>query len=128
MTLEFFFKGTPFNACLAANSQTVSGIVMSPFNLGVVSKLKESTTDAPLRKPPVLADIPMVQTTNMPNTTAVLGDFSQLILGIRNELRIEVLRELYSENYQFGFLCHLRMDVGIARPKSFCVLENIGIS
>jgi HK97 family phage major capsid protein len=114
--------------CWQANSQTVSGIVMSPFHLGEVSKLKESTTDAPLMKPPVLASIPFEQTTNMPNDQIVVGDFSRLILGIRTSLRIELLRELYAENYQYAFLAHLRMDVGLEQPKAFCLIDNVAIS
>jgi HK97 family phage major capsid protein len=110
------------------NSQNVTGIVLSPFNLGVVSKLKEGTTNAPLMKPPVLANIPMVQTTSMLDTLGIIGDFSKLIIGVRTSLRIEVLRELYAANHQYGFVAHLRADIGIEHPDSFCVLTNIGVS
>jgi len=82
------------------NSPVTSAIVMSPLNLATLAKLKEGTTDAPLRKPDVLQNIPMMMTTSMDNDTAILGDFSKLIIAIRTQPRIEVLRELFAENMQ----------------------------
>ena len=109
----------------ADNSPITSAIVMSPFNLATLAKLKESTTDAPLQKPDVLQDVPIMMTTSMDADTAILGDFSKLIIGIRTSLRIEVLRELFSENLQYGFLCHLRADIGVEHPESFCKITNL---
>jgi HK97 family phage major capsid protein len=64
-------------------------------------------------------------TTSMDNDTCILGDFSKLVIGIRTSLRIEVLRELFAENMQYGFLCHLRADIGVEHPESFCKISNL---
>jgi len=109
----------------ADNSPVTSAIVMSPSNLATLAKLKESSTAAPLRKPDVLQNIPMMMTTSMDNDTVILGDFSKLIIGIRTSLRIEVIRELYVENMQYGFLAHLRADIGVEHPESFCKIFGL---
>jgi HK97 family phage major capsid protein len=114
--------------CWQSNSQTVSGIVMSPANLGILAKLKEAVNLQPLQKPALLQDIVMTQTTNCPNDVAIVGDFGQLILGFRSQVRIEVLRELYAEHLQFGFLVHMRFDVGLSHPEAFCEIDNISLS
>ena len=36
-----------------------------------------------------------------------------------------LLRERFAENMQYGFLAHLRMDVAVAHPESFCKLIGI---
>jgi HK97 family phage major capsid protein len=102
------------------DSPITSAIIMSPRSLATVAKLKEATTNAPLRKPDVLQDIPMMMTSSMDNYKAILGDFSRLIIGIRTSLRIEVLRELYAENLQYGFIAHLRADIAVEHPEAFC--------
>jgi len=108
--------------CWEDNSPITSGIVLSPGNLALLAKLKESTTDAPLRKPDILQNVPILMTTSMDQFSAIIGDFSKLIIGIRTSLRIEILRELYAENLQYAFLAHLRMDVAVEHPESFCRL------
>ncbi len=54
-----------------------------------------------------------------------MGDFTQLLLGIRQELRIEVLKEAFAGNLQYGFIAHLRADVALAHPAAFCSLTGI---
>ena len=58
-------------------------------------------------------------------STIVLGDFTQMMLGVRSELRIEVLREKYADTLQYGFIAHLRFDVQLAHAQSFAKLIGI---
>jgi HK97 family phage major capsid protein len=55
----------------------------------------------------------------------VMGDFRELWLGIRLQLRIEVLKERYADNLQMGFLAWLRADIQLAHPESFAKITGI---
>jgi HK97 family phage major capsid protein len=112
--------------CWEDNSPNVSAIVMSPGNFATLAMLKEATTNAPLAKPEVLRDVPILQTTSVGGDKMVLGDFSQLIIGIRLSLRIEILREIYAEHYQVAFLASLRADIGVQHAASFCKITVSG--
>ena len=116
------------------NSNDATAIVMHPRTLKTISQFKTgiASDKTPLVKPAVLQNIPIHKTTAISitgspgtATTVYLGDFSQLIFGIRTELRIEVLRELFAVNHQYGFVAHLRADIGLQHPQSFCKLTGI---
>jgi HK97 family phage major capsid protein len=93
------------------------------------------TTNQPLRAPQAIADIPALVTTTVPinqtqgsavnASSIIVGDFAQLLIGLRQELRIEVLRETFAANMQYGFVAHLRADVAVAHPESFCKLIGV---
>jgi len=53
------------------------------------------------------------------------GDFSQLFVGIRSELRVEVLRERFADNLQYGFLAWMRADIALAHAESFQQVTDI---
>ena len=55
-------------------------------------------------------------------STILFGNYAELFIGVRNNVRLEVLKERYSDNFQFGFLAHLRADIQLAHPASFCEL------
>lgn len=114
------------------NAGDPTGIVMHPRTLKTIAGFKEATTNAPLAPPPVLAKVPLFRTTGIAinlspgtATTAYIGDFRELILGIRTGLRIEVLRELFAVNHQYGFVAHMRADIGLQHAQSFCKLTGI---
>jgi HK97 family phage major capsid protein/HK97 family phage prohead protease len=117
------------------NVTTPTALVLAPRTLTTESKFKEGTTNAPLPRPPVLTTFPWYQTTSMPITetqgsasnasSVFIGDFTQMMLGFRTEMQIEVARELYRGNYQFGFFGHLRMDMQVTHPESFTRLIGI---
>ena len=114
------------------NAGEPTGIMMHPRTLKVISNFKEGGTLSPLARPPVLANIPIYPTTGMSITLApgtatnvIMGDFSQLIFGIRTDLRIEVLRELFAVNHQYGFVAHMRADIGLQHPESFVKMTGI---
>lgn len=94
------------------------------------------TTGQPLQPPPALAGLPQLVTTSIPITQVqgssgavcspiIVGDFSQLLIGVRQDMRIEVMRETFMGSLQYGFIAHLRMDVALAHPESFCKVIGI---
>lgn len=116
------------------NANQPTALVMAPRTWRTVAGFVD-TTGQPLRAPADIETVPRLVSTNVPITQTqgsannasciVAGDFSQLMIGVRSELRIEVLRELYAANHQYAFVAHLRMDVQVARPRAFSVLKGI---
>lgn len=118
-----------------ANASAPTGIIMHPRTARTFDGFVD-TTNQPLEWPRALKDVPQLITTSLPInqvqgtsgavcSTAIMGDFTQLIFGVRSELRITVLNERYMDNLQVGFLCHLRADVQLAQPKAFVTVTGI---
>lgn len=117
-----------------ANAPEPTAMVMAPRTWRTIAGFVD-TTNQPLRAPEAIAPIPRMTTKNVPinqvqgsasnASCIVIGDFSQLMLGVRTALRVEVLRERYAENHQLAFVAHLRMDVQVAKPKAFAILKGI---
>jgi HK97 family phage major capsid protein len=117
------------------NSESPTGMVMHPRTRQTIAKLKD-TTNQPLAIPPVLTSIPQLVTTSVPITqvqgtsgsvcsTIVMGDFKQLMFGVRQELRVDIARDRFIENLQYAFVAHLRADIAVAHPESFAKLIGI---
>jgi HK97 family phage major capsid protein len=113
----------------AANAGPATAAIMHPRTTRTYRKLKDGQGN-PVRLPPGVDGLPMLSTTSVPITqtqgtatnqcsTLLLGDFSQAILGMRQELVISRLDQRYMDNLQVGFIAHLRADVGFAHPESF---------
>jgi HK97 family phage major capsid protein len=120
---------------LTANAQMPTAAVMAPRTL-IKSALLKDTLTQPMRKPDILANVPFLATTSVPiNQThgtsnvaseAIVGDFRQLMFGLRTSLRVQLLQERFlGDNMQLGFLADLRVDVALRHPQSFC--EVVGI-
>jgi HK97 family phage major capsid protein/HK97 family phage prohead protease len=110
----------------AANVTDVSVAIMAPRTLASISKFKEAQTLAPLARPPALADWRFLMSSNVsiteaPGTasTVYMGDWSQMMLGFRTQMQVEIARELFRGNYQYGYFGHLRFDMQVAHPQSF---------
>jgi HK97 family phage major capsid protein len=119
---------------LVDNAAMPTSMVMHPRTAIALAKLKEGVASSinPVRVPALVEPIKQYMTTGISitlspgtATTLYLGDFTQLIFGIRTELRIEVLRELFAVNHQYGFVAHMRADIGLQHPQSFCKLTGI---
>lgn len=93
------------------------------------------STYQPLREPAPLAELTKYTSNQVPSytqgtmtdraTDVFVGDWSQLLIGQRLDMRIETLTERYAENGQIGIIAHWRGDVGIARPRSFAVYKAL---
>jgi HK97 family phage major capsid protein len=122
---------------LAANGNEPTAIMMAPRTGTALSLLKTglSGDNRQLPKPQELVNTPFLQTTSLPidevhgeadnASRIILGDFRDLWIGTRTSLRVEVLKERYADNLQYGFLAFLRADIGVVRPQSF--VQVVGI-
>ena len=83
--------------------------------------------------PRALEQVPMLYTTALPvdggagsdESQIIAGDFSQMLMGIRSEIRVEILRERFMDNLQFGLIAHARVDFAAARESAFTVLDGV---
>jgi HK97 family phage major capsid protein len=103
--------------------------IQAPRSSTSLSKLKETSTLAYLAPPASM--LPMLATKQIPANLTVgtstdcsevyTADWSQLLIGVRTELRVLPLRERYADFGQYGFLAWFRADVQLAQPSAFVV-------
>ena len=116
------------------NAMPPTAFIQNPRTTKEGAVLKDSQNQ-PLQKPAILAGIPVLDTTAVPiNDTqgsatdasrVYAGYWPDLIWGVRHTLQIEVLREKYSETFEYGFQAHLRGDWVVRHPESFAVLAGV---
>lgn len=93
------------------------------------------TTGQPLRLPGAVEGIPRYASNQIPSytqgtmtsraTDLFVGDWSQLLIGQRLGITIQVLTEKYADTGQIGIVAHWRGDVQPARPSAFAVYKAI---
>lgn len=115
-------------------------VIFAPRTWGTLDKLKD-TTNQPLQPPMSFQQLLALQTTQIPidqtkgtsvdASHATMGDFLQLLIGLRTDLRIEVSRVASDaagsawENLQVWVRAYLRSDVQLAHPDHFTVIDGI---
>jgi HK97 family phage major capsid protein len=117
-----------------ATIDAATGWIMAPRTKFTLAGLT-ATDGQPLNAPSVVAEIPTLSTSKIPidqdqgtssdASTIFVGDFRQLMVGVRSELRVDVLTERYADTMEIGFIAHTRLDVQIAQPAHFA--EIVGI-
>ena len=117
-----------------ANAADPTAVIYHPRSDQELNLLKDSE-NRPLARPQAIANLPFMVTSKLPinetqgsaNTAsrAIMGDFTELIVGVRHIFSLEVLRERYADNYQYGFLAALRADIAVAHAASFCNVVGI---
>ncbi|HEV8425426.1 MAG TPA: phage major capsid protein [Actinomycetes bacterium] len=119
---------------VAGNNFEPNAHIQAPRTSTSLSKLREATTSAYLAPPPNM--LPMLTTKQVPINLTVgtstdcseiyTADWSQLMIGIRNDFRLIPLKERYlADNLQDAFLAYLRADVQLAQPSAFVVDTGI---
>lgn len=108
--------------------------IMHPRTGSTLAKLKDAQLN-PLQVPEMVRRVPLLTTTSAPiaetlgtssdTSSIVFGDFSQLFIGMRHEITIQMLSELYAATGQIGLAVHARMDVQLAHTESFSRLKGI---
>lgn len=93
------------------------------------------TTGQPLRRPEALSNWKFLTTSQIPtnedvgtatNAAAIyVGGFQMFTIYMRESVSIQLLKELYAETGEVGFICHTRLDVASAYPKAFTVIEGV---
>lgn len=117
-----------------ANAGDPTAMVMSPRSARAIGAYFD-TTGQVLQPPPRIARIPQLVTTSIGNAethgTAVnassilIGDFSQVFVGMRTELQISVLTERFADVGEVAFVLWVRADVAMARPASMVKISGV---
>lgn len=118
-------------ALRTANSDATA-FIMSPRDEGALAEKLDGDGN-PLIIPPAIANTPRLATTSIPtnlgggtNESLILaGDWSRLMVGIRSELRIEILKERYADYHQYAFVAHLRADIAAEHEAAFCKIPAV---
>jgi HK97 family phage major capsid protein len=117
-----------------ANNHTPNARIYNSSLATHLAKLKD-TTNQPLRAPDVVTAVPQFITNQITNsgaspddTTMFVGDFTQLLIGLRTSFRLEVSRTAGTafERLQVWVRAYLRADVQLAHPEAFDVTINVG--
>ena len=123
---------------IQTNNGEPSALLYSARTSGKLDRLKD-TTNQPLQPPPSIADIRKLVTNQIPDnlggganeSEAYIGDWSQLLIGMRTNFKLEATRvgEASSgsafKDMKVLIRAYLRADVGVAQPKHFVVATAI---
>jgi HK97 family phage major capsid protein len=120
-----------------------TGIITNPAVAGTFERLKAATyakywqapaSVAPLWPPRISTVMPATETAGAAAETggalssAFVGDFSKVVLGMRIELQIDVLRERYADQGQIGILSYMRFCPRVVHPETFVRVTDIATS
>jgi HK97 family phage major capsid protein len=119
---------------LTANSLAPTAFLMHPRDEGALTMLKDGE-GLPYPVPPALQGIPFLTTTQLPVTLGtgtdsmiLAGDFKRALIGVRTDLRIEILKERYADSIQYGFLAWMRADLILEQPNAFVKITGVKAS
>jgi HK97 family phage major capsid protein len=119
---------------MTANAGPVSAIIAHPRDAGTLAKLKYGDGHY-IGNAPALANVPMLTTTGIAinrgsgtdESTIYAGNFAHLMIGIREQITVEVIRELYAANGQYAMIAHLRADIAVGHPGGFHTLTGVTV-
>lgn len=112
-----------------------TGMILAERTAAKVASFKD-TAGQYLAAPEYLKDIPRYSSGNVPVNLSVgtsgavcsdvfVGDFRNLMIGIRTGFSLKVLRERYADTGEIGFIGSLRADVQVARANAFQIVSGI---
>lgn len=127
-----FMEG--IGALLNADAPMPTAAIVAPRTLVGLGGLVDSTGQ-PLRKPEMLATMPIIGTSQIPIDQVAgassdcseiyLGDFTKMHFLMRENISIQLLREAFSATGEIGFLCHARLDAVVTHPQAFAVVTGV---
>lgn len=99
-------------------------------------QLKDGSGDYQLLSDTPISPVSVLCSGNVPTTTLVMGDFTQMLIGVRTELRLEVLDagtgstasgDSFNATCQLGAWLrgYLRADMLLMRPEWFSILTDV---
>lgn len=119
---------------ILAQNRTPSAYVANPRTAMALAKLK-STQGVYLEVPDALDSLTPYQTTAVGITdshgtaanasSVIVGDFTQVAIGLREGIIIEKLVERFSDYGQIGFVVHVRADVAVLDEKGFSIITGV---
>ena len=133
-TLKFSGVLDGFEKILAANAPVPTAVIASPRTIVGFGKLADSTGQ-PLRRPPLLENMQFLASSQIPNNLTVgsssdcslafVGDFRNLTFILRENVSVQVLREVFAGTGEIGFACHVRADIALPYPQALAVVAGI---
>jgi HK97 family phage major capsid protein len=106
-----------------------------PSHLARIYAKAADSTNQPMRQPPDVEQITKCVSNQIPSgftqgtgtlmSDLFVGDFSQLLVGMRMDLSVKMLSERYAELGQLALLATMRCDVQLARPRAFAVYRYL---
>lgn len=113
---------------LQAENEIATALIAPSAMFADLDLLKDKNNN-PLQPPLSYANY-MKLSSNQLTNNAVMGDFKHLIIGIRNQIQIDIANtnglDAAFKNLQVWIRAFVRMDVGIKRPAGFCNIKNYG--
>ena len=116
------------------NAGGTTAAIMAPRTLRKYSGMVD-TTGQPLNRPKLIENLPFLETTQVPvdqtqgtatdASSIFLGDFSDLVIGFRTRMTIQILKERYANTMEVGFLAYLRCDVHAWHEQSLARIVGI---
>ena len=116
------------------NAPPSTSIIAHPRTWRTFRKLK-ATDNQPLIAPPEVSALTRIASTvlsitetqgsNADASTAIVGDFTRLIFGLRQGLHIIRADQAHAGNGQVGFYAFARMDVALEYEKAFCKIVGL---
>ena len=111
-----------------------SATIISTRTSRALGKLKD-TQGQPLRTPDYLNGVTLLDTGQVRNdltqgtattaSEAFTADWSDLYVGVRTDLQVQVLTERYADTGQVGLLCWWRGDIVVTLPAAFVITGGI---
>jgi HK97 family phage major capsid protein len=121
-------------AILQNDAPMPTAAIMSPRSLVKLGGLLD-TTNQPLSVPPMLRNMQMVATSQIPNNLTVgsstdcseiyLGDFTRMLLVLRESVTVQLLSEVHAASGEIGFIGHVRADFAVQYPQAFAVVTGV---
>jgi HK97 family phage major capsid protein len=121
-------------ALVASKNHTPNARIYNSSAAAALAKLRASPSGEYLRQPAYLDPVKEFVTNQIgfdggspDSTTVFVGDFTQLLIGIRSSFTLEVSRvagDAFSK-LQIALRAYLRADVQVAHPEAFVVRTNV---
>jgi len=123
-----------YSTILAADAPPPTAAIMAPRSLVGYASLVD-TPGQPLQRPFLLEPLKFIATSQIPTNLTVttstdcseifVGDFTQLVLGVREDVSIMVADQLFATTGQIAFVCHARVDIALVHAAAFCKITGI---
>ncbi len=115
-------------------NETPNAAIMTPRSAAALATLKD-TQGRYLSPPVALTNLKMLTTRQLPVTetqgTATnasdifVGEWQELMIGMRTDLGIQLLDQRYADYGQIALLAWMRADIAVARPGGFAIIEGV---
>jgi HK97 family phage major capsid protein len=123
-----------YQAILDANGPVPTAAIMAPRSVAGFASLADSTGQ-PLQRPALLAPVEFIATSQIPVNLTVgsstdctelyVGDFSNMMIGMRESISVMANSQLYAATGQVGFFVHARVDFGVTYPVAFAKITGV---